>query len=76
VTIAQRLREWRRRKFLTQKELAEQIPVAWQTVSRWEAGESLPRPLAQRRLMEVLGVTPEEMLAALEASEAESKRAA
>ncbi len=67
MTFGQQLREWRRRRFLTQKDLAKQIPVTWQTVSRWESGQGIPYPATQRRLIEVLGITPEEFFAALDA---------
>ena len=71
MTFARQLREWRRRKFLTQKELAKLIPVTYQTVQRWEAGQSVPYPATQKRLVEVLSITPEELFAALDATEAE-----
>ena len=61
-----RLREWRLRRFLTQRDLAERVGVPYQTVQRWENGTSFPRPGHLRRLSEVLEasfdelVTPEE----------------
>ena len=70
------LRELRRRRLLTQKELAEAVGVQWATAQRWEAGTRYPRPVQQRKLCEVLGVTPEELLAALDQSAAEGKEAA
>jgi len=60
------LKEMRRRKLLTQKELAQALGTNYQTVQRWESGESTPRPAAMRRLCEILGVTPDELLAAVE----------
>ncbi len=62
-----RLRELRRAKLLTQKELAERVGVWYQTVQGWERGERRPRPAAMRKLCEVLGVTPAALLAALDA---------
>ncbi len=50
---------------MTQKELAAAVSTTYQTIQRWESGESVPRPTAQRKLCEVLGVTPDELLAAL-----------
>ena len=77
MTLGPELREWRRRQFLTQKELAARLGVAWQSVARWEAEDSIPRPAAQRRLMDVLNIDPEEFYRALTATEeARSKRAA
>ena len=70
------LRELRRRRLLTQKELAQAVGVQWATAQRWESGMRYPRPVQQRKLCEVLGVTPEELLAALDQSVAEGKEAA
>ncbi len=62
------LRELRRRKLMTQQELAERVGVKkYQTVLRWENGQAYPRPAQLRRLCEVLEVTPAELLAALDA---------
>ena len=73
---ARNLRDLRRLKLLTQKELAEAVGVQWVTAQRWEAGTRYPRPAQQRKLCEVLGVTPEELLAALDQSAEEGKAAA
>ena len=73
-----RLRELRRAKLLTQQELGEREGVWYHMVQRWESGVSRPRPSALSKLCEVLGVTPAELLAALDADAEEwaSKRAA
>ena len=60
------LRAWRLRRFLTQKELAAKVGVPYQTVQRWESGQSLPRPALLKRLCEALDVTPDELLTAEE----------
>ena len=73
---ARNLRDLRRLKLLTQKELAEAVGVQWVTAQRWEAGTRYPRPAQQRKLCEVLGVTPEELLAALDQSAEEGKAGA
>jgi transcriptional regulator with XRE-family HTH domain len=59
------LKTLRRRKFLTQKELAAQVGVSYQTVQTWEAGTAQPRLRHIPKLAEVLGVEPEAMLEAL-----------
>ena len=76
MTLAQLVREWRRHHFLSQKEMAERLGVTWGTVQRWEAGRGLPYPAQQRRLVEVLGISPEDLRAALDESAAEGKEAA
>lgn len=71
-----RLRDLRRRKLMTQKELADAVGSTYQTVQRWESGESTPRPSALRQLCAVLDVTPDELLAALGSKDAEGKELA
>ncbi len=71
-----RIKELRRRKLLTQKELSAAIGVQYQTVQRWENGTRYPRPAQLRNLCEVLDVTPDELLAALEDRVPEGKAAA
>lgn len=64
--MAGQLKELRRRKLLSQKELADAVGVQYQTVQRWEHGARYPRPVHQRRLCTVLGLRPDELLAVLE----------
>lgn len=61
-----RLRRERRRRCLSQEELAEQIGTTPLTVSRWERGQSFPNPYYRRKLCdffqsppEFLGLVPE-----------------
>jgi transcriptional regulator with XRE-family HTH domain len=56
------LRTWRTRRFLTQKGLAEKVGVPYQTIQRWESGQSFPRPGHLQRLCAALEVTPDELL--------------
>ena len=63
------LRELRRRRLLTQMELADAIGMRYQSVQAWESGEAIPRPAAMRKLCEALQVTPDELLAALDEHE-------
>jgi len=60
------LKTLRRRKFLTQKELAAKVGVSYQTVQTWEAGSAQPRLRHVPKLAEVLGVPAEDLLAMLE----------
>ncbi len=76
MAFADQLKRWRHRKFLTQKALADAIPVALSTVQRWEMGKSLPYPATRRRLIDVLGITTDEFFAALESAEEPGKEAA
>ena len=76
MAFADRLREWRRRRLLSQKDLATELGVALSTVQRWEMGLNLPFPAHQRRLVEVLKIEPDDLLAALEEPREEGKEAA
>jgi transcriptional regulator with XRE-family HTH domain len=57
-----KIRALRRAKFLTQGELAEQVGVSLQAVQGWESGKYQPRLRHLKRLCEVLGVTPEQLI--------------
>ena len=76
MSFAERLREWRRRRLLSQKDLATELGVALSTVQRWEMGLNLPFPSHQRRLVEVLRIEPDELLAAIEEGQPGGKEAA
>lgn len=41
---------------MTQPDLANKLGVAVNTVSRWEKGESIPRPRYIKRMAEIFGV--------------------
>jgi transcriptional regulator with XRE-family HTH domain len=58
----EQLRAWRLRRFLTQQQLADKLGVPYQSVQRWESGQSFPRPGSLRRLCEALEVTPDDLL--------------
>ena len=58
----ERLKALRRQRLLTQRELAEKVGVAWQTLSAWERGTMQPRMRHIRALCQALDVTPEELL--------------
>ncbi|GAB3889869.1 helix-turn-helix domain-containing protein [Kibdelosporangium lantanae] len=50
-----RLREWRERAGLTQRELAEKCCLSRYQISRWEVGTAKPRPGALKLLTLGLG---------------------
>ena len=62
----QRLREL---AMLSQKELADRLGVTKQAVWEWEHGRSKPAPAQRRNLVGILGVTPEQLLEAIEETE-------
>jgi len=57
-SYGERVRVLREDKAMSQRELAEAAATTTNTVGRIERGEVYPRPSTQRRLAEVLGVTP------------------
>ena len=60
--FAQKLRELRRQKGLSQTELAKAVDVALLTVFRWEKGERQPRINELQRLCEIFECTKSELL--------------
>jgi transcriptional regulator with XRE-family HTH domain len=44
------LKEWRRKRLLTQEELAAKVGVTFTTISNWETGEAPPRVRNIRKL--------------------------
>jgi len=60
----------RRRRFMTQTDLAKKVGVSMKTVQSWESGRSLPRLRHIPRLAEALGVPADELLEALDQGKA------
>ena len=54
-----KLREWRERKALSQRDLARRAAVSQYSISKIETGQQKPRPSTLRRLAEALDLTPE-----------------
>jgi len=51
---ADEIRELRRRKDWTHKELADSVFASELSAIRWESGTTIPRPAVDRRLMDML----------------------
>ncbi len=62
VKIGQRLRELRRRKFLTQVELAEKAGVSQRAITQIERDKVEPHITTMRKLAAALGVDPRDLL--------------
>ena len=56
-SIGERLYEIRKKRNLSQGELADKLDVSRQTVSKWENNMCLPEAEKLMQLSEVLGVT-------------------
>ena len=54
------VREKRRARHLTMKQLAAQLGCTWQTVHLWETNKRSPNLRGRAHLEAVLGMTPEE----------------
>ena len=50
------LKEWRKKAYLTQAELAKQLGVAQNTVSCWERGNAIPDIFTAEKLSKILNV--------------------
>ena len=60
--IGEKLRETRKRKLLTQQQLAERSGVGIATIIRIEGNQVEPRGSTIRKLAEALGVDPHELV--------------
>lgn len=58
-----RLKFFREKNSLTQKELSLMVGVEQNTISQWESGERLPRADKLPLLAKILGCTVDELLA-------------
>ena len=58
----ERLRELRRRRVLTLRELGARADVSYATIHRLETGHKQARPSTIRKLARPFGVEPEELL--------------
>ena len=58
-----RLKFFREKNSLTQKELSLMVGVEQNTISQWESGERLPRADKLPLLANILGCTVDELLA-------------
>ena len=61
VRIGERLRELRTRRYLTQRELAQQSGMSPATIAKLETDVTEPRPGTIRKLAEALDVHPDEL---------------
>lgn len=60
---SERLKQLRHENVMTQKELAEAAKVGVRTLSALENGETTAQPRTIRKLAEVLGVEPKDLIA-------------
>ena len=60
--FAENLIQLRKLKHMSQDELADQIGVSRQTLSKYETGESLPDIEKCKKLADVFGVTVDDLL--------------
>ena len=62
LSIGQAVAGLRKRRGITQRELAEQLSVNDKTVSKWEREQNLPDVALLPRLAEVLGISVDTLL--------------
>ena len=61
-TIGSRIAKWRKEKRMTQEGLAEKLGISAQSVSKWENDISYPDISLLPQLLQLLGVTADELL--------------
>ncbi len=62
MVIGKNIRELRRRNRMTQLQLAEQLGITAQAVSKWETGHSAPDISLLPYIAELFGITIDELL--------------
>lgn len=67
--LGQRLKAIRAEKGVSQKELAAQLFVSAQAVSKWEREEASPNPEAIVKMAEIFGITTDDLLGSSSCSE-------
>ena len=67
LSIGENIRSCRRKMNLTQEQLAERLGVSFQSVSRWENDLTYPDMELLPALMEIFGITADELLGISEA---------
>lgn len=60
--IAENIRRFRRRRQMTQADLADRLYVTQQTVAKWESGSSFPQLDRLQEIADVLDCTKEQLL--------------
>ena len=60
--IAKNIKDLRKEKGISQKKLAKELNVSFQTISHWEAGYTEPPIIAIKKLKEYFQVTYEDIL--------------
>ena len=65
-TLGSRIAELRRKKNMTQEELAAELGVTPQAVSKWETGTADPSTSNLLALAKLFGVSAEELLRSVE----------
>ncbi|HOO79205.1 MAG TPA: helix-turn-helix transcriptional regulator [Lachnospiraceae bacterium] len=74
IGIGQFIAKCRKKKNMTQSQLAEKIGITNQAVSKWETGKSMTDISIMLELSEILGITVNELLSGKELTEMEEKR--
>ena len=62
VKIGKRIAELRKKRDMTQFEIADRLGISYQAVSNWERGNSMPDIAKLPELAEIFGVTVDEIL--------------
>ena len=70
MTIGQLIKERRKKRGLTQKELAAAVGAAYGSISEWESGKHVPNNSAVIMLCNVLEIPIDEMIKTEETGEA------
>jgi len=62
MNISEKIKKYRKAKNMTQEKLAQQLNISFQSVSKWENGQSEPDLETFAKLAKILGVSTDELL--------------
>ena len=74
MTISDRIRELRRKRGISQEELAEQLGISRQAVSKWESGQSMPDLDKIILLSDYFDVTTDYLLKGIQPTEPQAEK--
>ena len=62
IGIGEKIRSFRRKKEITQEQLADYLSISFQSVSKWECGDAYPDITMLPKIAAFFGVTTDELL--------------
>jgi len=62
IAIGEKIKSFRKKREITQEQLAEYLNISFQSVSKWECGEAYPDITMLPKIAMFFGITTDELL--------------